>query len=61
MRVRDRSPDAYVMVRAFGASSFARQIGSDMNLQIVDIAEELAGEIKKWVSGLESPDSALSA
>ena len=49
MRVRDRSPDAYVMVRTFGASSFALHIGNDMSLQIVDIARELDGEIKKWV------------
>jgi hypothetical protein len=50
MRVRDRSPDAYVMVRTFAASSFALHIGTDMNLQIVDIARELDGEIKKWVA-----------
>jgi hypothetical protein len=61
MRMRDRCPDAYVMVRAFGASSFARQVGSDMNLQLVDIADELAGEIKKWIGTLESPDSAGQA
>ena len=56
MRVRDRSPDAYIMVRGFGASSFSRQIGRDMGLQLVDIAEELAGEIKKWIGALEHPD-----
>jgi len=49
MRVRDRSPDAYVMVRTFAASSFALHVGTDMNLQIVDIARELDGEIKNWV------------
>jgi hypothetical protein len=49
MRVRDRSPEAYVMVRAFGASSFARQVGEEMNLEIVDIAEELRIQIKTWV------------
>ena len=49
MRVRDRSPEAYVMVRAFGASSFARQIGEEMNIEIVDIAEELRIQIKAWV------------
>ena len=56
MRVRDRSPDAYIMVRGFGASSFSRQVGRDMGLQLVDIAEELAGEIKKWIGALEHPD-----
>jgi hypothetical protein len=49
MRVRDQSPEAYVMVRTFGASSFARQIGAEMNLEIVDIAQELQVQIKAWV------------
>jgi hypothetical protein len=35
--------------RAFGASSFARQIGEEMNLEIVGIAEELRVQIKAWV------------
>ena len=54
MRVRDRSPDAYVMVRTFAASSFAQHAGEDMKVEVVDIARELDGEIKNWVGKISA-------
>jgi len=53
MRVRERNADAYVMVRTFDASAFAEQVARDMDLQIVDIAEELGAQLEGWVSALE--------
>ncbi len=38
---------------AFGASSFACQIGAEMNLEIVGIAQELRAQIKIWVGELQ--------
>ena len=53
MRVRERSPAAYVMVRTFEATVFARQVSREMDLQIVDIAEELKEQLTGWVTELD--------
>lgn len=53
MRVRDQTPDAYVMFRMFGASRFSKQVAQEMHLQLVDIQEELEHQIHFWIGELK--------
>jgi hypothetical protein len=53
MRMRDKNVDAYLMVRLFGASRFAKQVAKDMNLRLVDIERELEQQIQSWIGELE--------
>jgi len=53
MRVREQYDDAHVMFRMFGASRFSREVARDMDLILVDIQEELTGQIHTWVEELK--------
>ena len=47
------APSVLFPSRPFGASSFSCQIGAEMNLEIVGIAQELRAQIKTWVGELQ--------
>ncbi len=53
MNIRDRCANAYIMVRMFQASSFAGEVGKDMNLHIIDSAKELDHSISAWLKELK--------